>query len=665
MCGIGAIFKTSTTGELPDIRPMLDIVRHRGPDDEGYAAVYDDNVCFAGGPDTPEETVAADTVYRPRPEYRDARFADALAVLGHRRLSIIDLSPTGHQPMSSEDQRYICVYNGEIYNFRELRQELEEAGAEFVSASDTEVLLAAYRTWGVDCLQRFNGMFAFVIVDRVRGELFAARDRFGIKPLYYWHSPAGVLAFASEIKQFTVLPGWRATLDGQAAYDQLNWGMVNHTDATLFSGVRQLYGGEYCNCSLDQLGPRLPIRQWYHLAPASFHGDLPAAAEQFAELLNDAVALRLRADVPVGTSLSGGLDSSSIVCLANRLLRSSGESFVQKTFSACAHDPRFDERQYVDTVVEHCRVEAHYTYPDLDELLGAVDSVIWHHDEPFESTSVYAEWEVFRLAAENNVKVTLDGHGADELLLGYDVCIAPYFAGLFARLRWLQLLKELHTVRQVHGLGYMFAAKGMANMLLPEAFRQFLKRHVGQVSTAPAWLSVDLLHATDRDPGVQHGLKTTSTNTFSKAQLLRTMMPMQLKWADRNSMAHSVECRVPFLDHRIVEFAMGLPTEMKMHRSGRKRILREAMAEVLPPKISRRQDKMGFVTPEEAWVRGQASDWFRKAAGEAIEQTHGLINPKFVNVANEMIDGRHTFSFQLWRIICFSRWMERYGVNLP
>ena len=142
-------------------------------------------------------------------------------------------------------------------------------------------------------------------------------------------------------------------------------------------------------------------------------------------------------------------------------------------------------------------------------------------------------------------------------------------------------------------------------------------------------------------------------------------MPMQLKWADRNSMAHSVECRVPFLDHRIVEFAMGLPTEMKMHRSGRKRILREAMAEVLPPKISRRQDKMGFVTPEEAWVRGQASDWFRKAAGEAIEQTHGLINPKFVNVANEMIDGRHTFSFQLWRIICFSRWMERYGVNLP
>ncbi len=276
---------------------MLDIVRHRGPDDEGYAAVYDDTVCFAGGPDTPEEIAAADTVYRPRPEYRDARFADALAVLGHRRLSIIDLSPTGHQPMSSEDQRYICVYNGEIYNFRELRQELGEAGAEFVSASDTEVLLAAYRTWGVDCLQRFNGMFAFVIVDRVRGELFAARDRFGIKPLYYWHSPEGVLAFASEIKQFTVLPGWRATLDGQAAYDQLNWGMVNHTGATLFSGVRQLYGGEYCNCSLDQLGPRLPVRQWYNLAPASFHGDLPAAAEQFAELLNDAVALRLRADV--------------------------------------------------------------------------------------------------------------------------------------------------------------------------------------------------------------------------------------------------------------------------------------------------------------------------------------------------------------------------------
>ena len=662
MCGIAAILRTVPAVELPNIRPMLDIVRHRGPDDEGMAAVHRDAVHFAGGPDTPAAAFEADLPYRPARQIDFAKFANAPVVLGHRRLSIVDLSPSGHQPMSTPDTRYTCVYNGEIYNYPELRSELEAAGETFVSNSDTEVVLAAYRAWGPACLHRFNGMFAIVIVDRVANELFVARDRFGIKPLYYWRSSAGFLALASEIKQFTVLPGWQAVLHGQAAYDQLQWGMIDHTPQTMFDGVRQFRGGQSCHCSLDAVDCDLPVRSWYDLTPASCDPG-ENAAERLTLLLEDAVRSRLRADVPVGTSLSGGLDSSSIVCLANRLLQQSGDGFAQKTFSACAHDARFDERRFIVPVVEQCQVEAHYTYPELDQLLEQVDKIIWHHDEPFESTSIFAEWEVFRLASENGVKVSLDGHGADELLAGYEAFVAPHLAGLFSGLHWVRLRREIKAMHRLHGLGMDCAAKGIANMLLPEALRLALKRRSG-ASSGVAWVNALALGADARDPAVMMGLKTTSVNTFSKVQLLYTSLPAQLNWADRDSMAHSIECRVPFLDHRVVEFLLGLPATMKMHEGRRKQILRDAMTGYVPQQILTRHDKMGFATPEEVWVREQNPEWFRKAAATAIEQAQGIINPAFKTIAEEIINGRRRFSFLLWRIICFGRWMERYNVRI-
>src|SRR5262245_29056127 len=312
MCGIAGLFSFDSRALHGLIRNMIETVRHRGPDDEGFAifSARDLTPRVSGGPDTPAAVYAARVAYAPP---RDTGpMPCGIAALGHRRLSIVDLGPTGHQPMCTSDRRFWIVYNGEIYKYLELRAELELLGRSFWSQSDTEVILAAYREWGERCLVRFNGMFAFLLLDRAQQRILAARDRFGVKPLYYWISPEGLLAFASEIKQFTNLPGWRACLNGQRAYEFLNWGLLDHTAETLFTGVRQLRGSESIHCSLENLMAGPPIKRWYGLTPRLCDKDMKAAGDEFCALFTDAVRLRLRADVQVGSCLSGGLDSSSI-----------------------------------------------------------------------------------------------------------------------------------------------------------------------------------------------------------------------------------------------------------------------------------------------------------------------------------------------------------------
>jgi asparagine synthase (glutamine-hydrolysing) len=646
------------------IRKMTSVVRHRGPDGEGFAifSAPDMTVTALGGTDTPEAVYDARIAYAPR---RDAEpVSGAVAALGHRRLSIIDLGPTGHQPMCTADRRLWIVYNGEIYNYVELRAELELLGHSFVSHSDTEVILAAYREWGEKCLDRFNGMFAFVLVDRTARRVFAARDRFGVKPLYLWRSPRGLVAMASEIKQFSTLPGWSPILNGQRAYEFLNWGLLDHTEETLFDGVRQIRGGEYIHCSLEELLVSLPIRRWYHLAPRAFHGDMKAAADEFCSLFTDAVRLRLRADVPVGSCLSGGLDSSSIVCVANDLLRSAGVASQQNTFSACAKVKQYDERNYIDIVVDRTGVQAHYVYPGIDELFQTIDAMTWHQDEPFGSTSIYAQWHVFKLAADAGVKVLLDGQGADELLAGYHGFFAPHFAGLFATRRWGTLLREIRAAKRLHGLGFAGASMYLANAVLPELLRQPLRRLVGKSSSAPSWFNRDRLAIDDRDPSLAYGFKTTSVNQMAHALLTATSVPMLLHWEDRDSMAHSVESRLPFLDFRVAEFLMGLPAEMKLWDATTKQVLREAMRGTLPELIRMRMDKMAFATPEETWVRQDAPERFRVELRRAVDASQGVIKDAAIDHFDAVIAGREPFNFLIWRMISFGRWMERFGVRV-
>lgn len=668
MCGIAGIISVSPI--LPTYcSAMNNTLRHRGPDDEGFVLISEDTAVPFGGKDTDASSYRLDFPYSPELEIGAADQPDCFLALGHRRLSIVDLSPLGHQPMCYAD-RYWIVYNGEIYNHLELRTELEVAGYRFRSHSDTEVILAAYDYWGEACLSRFNGMWAFALYDSQKQTLFLARDRFGVKPLYYWVSSEGFLAFASEIKAFTVLPTWKPKVNGQRAYDFLVWNLLDHTDETMFAGVFQLQGGHCVLLETDavarqrmtkQAGARLSgVRKWYNLDGQVFSDSLLEASKQFHGLLDESVQLRLRADVPVGSCLSGGLDSSSIVCLANQRLRQQNASENQKTFSACASVKRFDERDFIESVVEHTGVEAHYTYPELDGLFPLLDEITWHQDEPFGSTSIYAQWSVFKLASENNVKVMLDGQGADEQLAGYHSFFGPLLGGLFRRGNWLELLKEFKAIHQLHGYSYSYLAQRLIANLLP-----FLRLKAAVLVRTPAdstsWLDHERLGAKLID-GYAELATGNDINSTSCDQLTSTNLPMLLHWEDRDSMAHSIESRVPFLDYRLVEFVLGLPDQYKLSGGITKRVMREGMRDILPEVIRTRMDKLGFVTPEEVWLRETGTAQFEHLTRHVIEQSNGIIKPEVMVIFKQMVNGERPFNFFIWRIISFGSWLKRFQV---
>lgn len=647
---------------------MLQLIRHRGPDDEGWVAVGESGMAVGGGRDTPLECFASALPYAP---CQGAVVpADAWLAIGHRRLSILDVSPGGHQPMSYRNGRYWVAFNGEIYNHDELRRTLEALGHRFISHSDTEVLLASYAEWGQDCLPRFQGMFSFVLVDRVAKTFFAARDRFGIKPLYYWVSPFGTLAFASEIKQFTALPGWSPVINGQRAYDFLAWSILDHTDETLFQGVYQLLPGTSIHLDLSRPlavspGTRLASDQWYRLAGADFDGSFDTAATLFRDHFEDAVRAHLHADVPVGSCLSGGLDSSSIVCMANRILVRDTGSADQHVFSSCAKVKRFDEREYIEEVVRSTSVAPHYLYPDLDDLFGQLDELTWHQDEPFGSTSIYAQWSVFAAARSSGVKVMLDGQGADELLAGYPIFFGANYARLLRQGRWLALAHEIRETTRLHGYGAVWAARYLANTCLPQGLRDALRALSGKATATPAWLDVGRLGATPRDPFRAAASGPMSVRSLSLQQLQGSNLQMLLHWEDRDSMAHSIEARVPFLDHRLVEFVVGLPDGHKIADGVTKRVLREGLRGVLPERIRTRMSKLGFATPEEHWVCRDQPDRFRRAVADAVSVCGGLLTPAARDFAEEVIASRRPFDFSIWRMISFARWVDVFSVRLP
>ncbi len=642
---------------------MTTIIRHRGPDDEGFAffGTQPKEIFTVGGRDTPTDVFGAPFPYAPQKnEHRHIPKASFNAALGHRRLSILDLSAAGHQPMCTPNRRFWITYNGEVYNYIEVRKELESLGCHFVSQTDTEVILAAYQQWGSQALHRFNGMFAFVIYDSFENTFFAARDRFGVKPLYYWISPEGVIAFASEIKQFTVLPGWTSTLNGQEAHDFLNWGTKNHTAETFFSGVRQIQGGHYIFESLKNSPRTLTPRPWYKLEPLPFKGSFQEASEGFRQLLEDAIRLRLRADVPTGSCLSGGLDSSTIVCLTNLLLRGVNAADKQKAFIACSDVPRFNEKDFADIVVQHTNTEAHYTTPSLPHLFHIRSDLIWYQDEPFVSTSQFAQWSVFELVKQNKVKVILDGQGSDEQLAGYHGYFGNHFYDLLTKFKWATLLQEMKLSKQMHPS--LQPHMLLFNKLTPDILRQPLRKWFGKTTQHSGWFDATRLRADPRDPLGNDPHKSVFHQSLQ--QIHRSSLPMLLHYEDRNSMAHSVESRTPFLDYRLVEYTLGLPSEFKISQGWTKRVLRESMKGILPEKIRNRIDKLGFVTAEEEWVRKEAPDQFRQAIREAVEVSQGIIHPSIYTATENIIAGRQPFNFLIWRLISFGEWMKRFSVKV-
>ena len=645
MCGIAALICPDGSQARQWLTPMLAQIKHRGPDGDGIETFK--NISGSAW----------------------ARSDDGLGHLGlgHVRLSIVDLSTAGHQPMPYQAQRYWISYNGEIYNYQTLRDELATLGHNFNSHSDTEVLLAAYAQWGRDCLHRLNGIFAFVLVDTHTGRVFAARDRFGVKPLYYWRSPDGFFAVASEIKQFAVLPGWRAVVNPQRAYDFLNWGLTDHTHETMYADVLQLQGGQLFEGSASALArDGAKPETWYQLQPSSesAHFDLPEAALRFGQLLDDSVRLQLLADVPVGSCLSGGLDSSSIVCLAAEQLGGSKKP-KQHTFSARASVQNYDEGKFIQQVVELTQVQAHEVTPGLDGLFDVLPVLTWHQDEPFGSTSIYAQWHVFKLASESGIKVVLDGQGADELLGGYHNFFGTRLSGLLKNGNFVAFKNELAGLQKHHGYNKSYAISRIADVMLPNAVRQVLRRlAMKPTEDASSWLNTNVLAFEPCDPFEIAGARTSSISQLSHAQILKTNLPMLLHSEDRNSMAHGIEARVPFLDHRLVEFALGLKDENKIDEGITKRVLRTAMRGKVPGEIIDRMDKLGFVTPEEIWMLKKAPGLFREKLNTAIEASRGILKPELLTEFDQMLTGRRPFSFKTWRMISFGEWMKRFDMQI-
>lgn len=567
--------------------------------------------------------------------------------------------------MASADAEHVLIFNGEIYNHLEIRRELRALGYHFTSRTDTEVVLQAYRAWGAACLHRFNGMFAILIYQPRTRRVFIARDRFGVKPCYLWTSPQGLVAIASEIKQFTCLPGWEARLNPQRAYDYLNYSLTDHGRETMFAGVEQLVGGSYFEGTVDELAERSDSpKRWYDLAPEVRRISPHDAAEGFRELLIDSVNLRLQADVPVGTLLSGGLDSSSIVCIASRISGSDGKGAGHNSFSARADDPRFDEGQHIEQVLRHTGVKPHHTYPKLEGFLDAIPAMIWHHDEPFAGAGVYAEWEVFRLAKQNSMRVMLDGHGADELLGGYDIFFGAMFSNLARSGRGFRLLREVAALRSVRGYGWTYAASRLANSFLPAGANSAARRFAGRLTPDADWMETRALGIHPEDLPARLGSHARSTRDLSLSMLRASSLPVQLHWCDRDSKAHGVESRSPFLDYRLVEFVLGCPEDSRVGEGTTKRLLREAMRGIVPEGILQRNDKMGFATPEDYWIRREHPQRFLELARAAVTRAQGVLNPRALERVRRNIQGRGPFDRFVWRVILFGAWLDRFQVKV-
>ena len=604
MCGISVqLDKTKINKQA--FLSTVDIISHRGPDSKGSIYKYSSGTHLA---------------------------------LGHARLSIIDLSDKGTQPMSYDDGRFSIVYNGEIYNYLELKNDLEKKGYSFNSGTDTEVILASYHYWGKACLKRFNGMFAFCIYDSQKDALFLARDRFGIKPLYFCCSEGHFFQAGSEIKQLLCYKNYQSKVNWKIALDFIQNREFDHTSETLFDGIEQLRGGEAIDVDLGRI--KFNKYSWYNVSQLSDSNnflELSDAIDEFYYLFNDSVRLRLRADVQVGSCLSGGLDSSSIVCLANEHLKNAGSPHLQNTFSSCFEDKRYDEREFIEEVTRYTNTKSHYTFPDLHDFWNNLDRIIWHQDEPIWSTSFYAQWHVFKLAATNNVKVMLDGQGADELLGGY--------TGMF-EIAALQSRKSMDLYERIQSLPLILRQK-----------LSFLKRKLKNHNIE--WLLEDYKKITTDKFVVENN---SSIKALSIELITKYHLPALLHYEDRNSMAHSVEARVPFLDHRLVEFVLNLPDEFKLDSGVSKLLLRQSMKNRIPDKINNRTDKMGFVTPQQVWMFGEHKDEFKRMLKKSARLKPFKEN-NLLKWFDAMASGKMPFDGTLWRLIAFGKWCEVFNVQ--
>jgi len=617
MCGLVAILSPAVPIDRELLDSMRDRMIHRGPDN-GSSWVH------AGG-----------------------RIG-----LAHRRLSIIDTSHSADQPMVGPDGLSRIVFNGEIYNYLELKEELSTLGVRFKTSSDTEVLLAALIQWGEAALSKLNGMFAFAFWDEHSKRLLVARDRFGEKPLFIGRGKWNTVVFASEMKAMLAHPLIRCSINQQATAKFGNGTWYEDDETTFFEDIVRLPGAHAAWYRADGT----EVRRWRYWTPdytATDDSIKPRdAVERFAELMQRSVSMRLRADVPVGSSLSGGLDSSVIVGMLARERNAS--SFTQNTFSACfPSDPTMSEDKEIDAVVRHTGVNSFLVAPDPIRLAEESSLLHWHQEEPFLSASIYLQWCVARLARQNNTTVLMDGQGADELLAGYQFYFRP---------RQLDLLDQGRF-----GLAQRETSK--FNRRLQFASTQFAQSH-RRFNAGIAYTNDELEALKGSLPPVFHNPYETGVapvkpgmrlrRTLSEA-LLHNSLPMLLRYADRNAMAFSRESRLPYLDYDLVDFCIRLPDDYYVRNGWQKWILREAAGNTIPQNIRWRADKVGYAAPLDHWLRNELKDW----GGERLMDGRLVDIPGYdrnvvESLWNDHQAGTANNSWAIWRWISLAEWLNIY-----
>lgn len=657
MCGIAGIVAWDRRWEEHNPSHFLKDLEHRGPDDEGWLLWEAQGAVRTGKGQLPSLP------------YRVA--------LLFRRLAILDLTERGHQPMGDPEGKLWIVFNGEIYNYIELREELSRKGYTFRSHTDTEVLLYAYHCYREQALERLVGMFAFAILDGERKELFLARDFFGIKPLFYTFTPYGV-AFASEIPPLLKLPGVKRVANLKVLYPYLKNGLLDFSSETFFLGIQSLPPGTYLKLplfpsrdlsfSLLHQGERLkeppaPVRYFTLLPEEGEPGlTLEKAGERLREIFLENVRLHLRSDVPVGTALSGGIDSSAIVC-AMRHLEPEQEIHA---FSFVARGYPMSEEKWVDLVARHARLISHKIEITAGELVRDLDELIHTQGEPCGSTSIYAQFRVFRKVQEVGIKVILDGQGSDEMFAGY----LPY---LSARLLSLLRAGKLREAR------VLYKALPRQDRLSTLRFLWFLVRSFLPPSLVPALrnLFARSLHMGRgireewfRHQGIGEPVLPAPPLPPLKAALLKdftlTSLPGLLRYEDRDSMHFSIESRVPFLTPNLARFTFSLPEEYIIAPDGlTKRVLRLALRGLVPEEILARRDKIGFATPESAWFK-ELYPWIEeRLSGETLRMLP-FFDPERTRAEwRAVMEGKAPFDFRIWRWVNLLRWFELFEVSLP
>ncbi|MDZ4070734.1 MAG: asparagine synthase (glutamine-hydrolyzing) [Sediminibacterium sp.] len=623
MCGIAGVLFTSNQINYTKLESALEKIKHRGPDGIG-SYFFNANGVVVG--------------------------------MGHRRLSIIDLSSLANQPMHTPDGKLSIVFNGEIYNYRELAKELRDLGIVFNTESDTEVLLYAWSIWGKECLQRLEGMFAFTILDKEKNYFYCVRDAFGIKPFYYSCDNKSFF-FGSEISVIQEMNENASSLNYQSAYNYLVHGDYDSSSETFFENIYHLPPAHLLEIKLDNFLDIKPQRWWSPETTERKYLKFEDAVEEVREIFLHNVKLHLRSDVPIGSALSGGLDSSAIVC-AMRYLE---PNMPIHTFSYIASNSDSNEENWVNVVNNYVGAFSHKVSVNSNDLINDLDDLIKTQGEPFGSTSIYAQYRVYKLAKESGVTVTLDGQGADEMLAGYDGYPGHRLKSLLEQKRIFTSINFLKHWSNYPGRSKGLALKYLASELSSGHFYELLRRLDGKPSV-PEWINTKAL----LDKGVKllkpiHASHKNLPGRRVIEELALSLSGRGLTWllrhGDRNSMRFSLESRVPFLTIDLANLFLTMPEEYLISSKGEtKHVFRNAMRGIVPDSVLNRKDKIGFETPERKLLMCMGpvlNDWISND-----------LNLPFLNISkikleiNNVVNGKRPYSKQIWRWLNFLRWAQ-------